>query len=180
MRFHVLRTHILFGAAYRESEYPEQAAEEFRRAVALNPDYPRVHYYLGLSYLSQEGRSKSSEAIAEFNEELRRHPREYLAEYLLGLVYVQERKLEEAVPHLERAIELQPERRKAATAIASDLFLCDDYDGGNAVLQVETDAAWRADTLTQLAREAIPQTAYGQQLDYKSNFLQQSGKFKSY
>jgi len=107
------RLHIFFGAVYRQTDLPVEAATEFRRAAALDPKYPRVHYYLGLSYLTQEGRNKIPEAVTEFQTELRRDPNDYLTNYLLGLVYLGERKLEDAVPLLEKAMQLEANKPDA-------------------------------------------------------------------
>jgi len=115
--------HVFFGAAYRQTEFFEEAQAEFKRAVALNSRYPRAHYYLGLSYLSQEGRNKSSEAIAEFKAELERDPNHYLSNYLLGLVYLNERRLQEAVPHLEKAMRLEPQKPDAPLYLGQALSL---------------------------------------------------------
>ncbi len=105
--------HILFGGSFRETEFLNDAAHEFKRALELDPRYPRAHYYLGLTYLSQEGAQRIPEAIEEFQAELRRNPDEYLANYLLGLVYLHERRLEDAVPCFEKAARLDPEKPDA-------------------------------------------------------------------
>src|SRR5437879_1894414 len=58
--------HIMFGAAYRETEYVNQAVAEFKRAVALNADYPRLHYYMGLAYLSQGEVTRSPQPLPNY------------------------------------------------------------------------------------------------------------------
>ena len=118
--------HVFFGAAYRQTEFVDEAEAEFKRAVLLDPGYPRAHYYLGLSYLSQEGRHKSPEAIAEFQTELARDPNDYLSNYLLGLVYLNERNLEQAVSHLEKASRIEPQKPDAPLYLGQALFLLGD------------------------------------------------------
>jgi tetratricopeptide (TPR) repeat protein len=115
--------HIFFGAAYRQTEFFEEAQAEFKRSVTLSPNYPRAHYYLGLSYLSQEGRNKLPEAIAEFQAELQRDPNDYLSNYLLGLVYLNERRLDEAVTHLDKAMQLEPQKPDAPLYLGQALSL---------------------------------------------------------
>ena len=127
--------HIMFGAAYRETEYANQAVAEFKRAVALNPNYPRLHYYMALAYLSQEGSHAIPQALAELTDEIRRHPGEYSAHYLAGLIYVQERKLEEALPYLEKAAILEPENPDAALYLGQSLYLLDRTDQAVPLLQ---------------------------------------------
>src|SRR6266404_650325 len=105
--------HIFFGAAYRQTDFMNEAIAEFKRAVALNPEYPRAHYYLGLAYLSQEGRDKIAEANEQLQAELRRDPNDYLSNYLLGLVHLTERRLEEAVRYLDKAAQLDTQKPDA-------------------------------------------------------------------
>src|SRR2546426_937101 len=127
--------HIMFGAAYRETEYVNEAVAEFKRAVALNAGYPRLHYYMALAYLSQEGSHAIPQALAELADEIRRHADEYSAHYLAGLIYVQERKLEEALPYLEKATNLEPENPDAALYLGQALYLLDRMDRAVPVLQ---------------------------------------------
>jgi tetratricopeptide (TPR) repeat protein len=115
--------HIMFGAAYRETEYVNQAVSEFKRAEALNAAYPRLHYYLALAFLSQEGSHAIPKALAELADEIRRHPNEYSAHYLVGLIYVQQRELQEALPYLEKAAELDPTNPDAPLYLGQALYL---------------------------------------------------------
>ncbi|HJQ23582.1 MAG TPA: tetratricopeptide repeat protein [Blastocatellia bacterium] len=100
--------HILFGRAYRETGFLAEAVEEFKQAIALDPRFPRVHYYLGLTYLLKDGAPRLADAAAEFKIELAAHPDEFFASYYLGVIYVIERKWEQAIPQLEQATRLQP------------------------------------------------------------------------
>ena len=63
------------------------AAEEFKKAIAIDPRYPRAHYYLGMTYLLDEGQSKIGEALEEFKIEVAANPDEFLGNYYLGVVY---------------------------------------------------------------------------------------------
>ncbi len=127
--------HITFGAAYRESAYVNEAVAEFRQAVALNPGYPRLHYYMALAYLSQEGSHAIPQALAELADEIRRHPDAYSAHYLAGLIYVQQRELEKALPYLEKAASLEPTNPDAALYLGQTLYLLGQSDRGVSVLQ---------------------------------------------
>jgi tetratricopeptide (TPR) repeat protein len=107
--------HILIGRAYRETGYLDEAIEEFKRTIALNPKHPGAHYCLGISYLLKDGTLKLKEAAVEFRAEVSLYPEEFLAIYNLGLACVVERKYEEAVTFLEKAARLRPQN--------SDVFL---------------------------------------------------------
>jgi tetratricopeptide (TPR) repeat protein len=100
--------HLLFGRAFRETEYLAEAIGEFKSVIALAPTYPRAHYYLGLTYLLNEGASKLKEAEAEFKAELATRPEDFFALYNLGLVYMTGKQYEQAVSFLEKASHLRP------------------------------------------------------------------------
>ena len=97
------------GRAYRETSFLPEAIEEFKRAVALDPHFPRAHYYLGLTYLLKDGAARLDDAAAEFKVELDSNPEEFFANYYLGVVYVIQRKWGEATPLLEKAARIQPD-----------------------------------------------------------------------
>lgn len=99
---------ILTGRAYRQTGFLQEAIEEFKKAVALDPKFPRVHYYLGLSYLLKDGASRISDAEAEFKLEVAAHPDEFFGNYYLGIVSTIERKWNAAVDYLLTAVRLQP------------------------------------------------------------------------
>src|SRR5438876_4982222 len=101
--------HIIFGRAYRETEYLPEAIEEFKKAVAIDPHFPRAHYYLGLTYLLKYGVVKIDEAAEEFKVELTSNPDEFFANYYLGIVYVIKRNWELAVSFLQKAAQMQPD-----------------------------------------------------------------------
>ncbi|HEX8723326.1 MAG TPA: tetratricopeptide repeat protein [Pyrinomonadaceae bacterium] len=99
---------VLLGRAYRETGFLAESIEEFRRALALDPRFPRAHYYLGLTYLLKDGADRLDDAAAEFKVELAANPEEFFANYYLGVVYVIQRKWEPAIALLEKASRAQP------------------------------------------------------------------------
>jgi tetratricopeptide (TPR) repeat protein len=100
---------VLIGRAYRETGFLSEAIEEFQKAVDLDPAFPRVHYYLGLTYLLKGGAEKLGEAQAQFKIELASHPNEFFAHYYLGIAATVERKWPDAVAYLQTASKLQPD-----------------------------------------------------------------------
>src|SRR6266540_908604 len=107
---------VLFGRAYRETGFLAEAIEELRKAVALDPNFPRVHYYLGLTYLLKDGAATLNDAAEEFKIELTAHPDQFFASpdqffanYYLGIVCVVERRWELAISFLEKASRIQPD-----------------------------------------------------------------------
>src|SRR6185295_1944714 len=100
--------HVVIGRAYRESGLFPEAIAEFRKAIALDRSFPRAHYYLGLTYMLNEGQSKLSEALEEFKAELAANPNEYLAHYHLGVAYIVQRQWDFAIASFEKASAIQP------------------------------------------------------------------------
>ncbi len=115
--------HILFGRAYRETDYLDDAIDEFKKTIALSPQHPGAHYCLGLSYLLKDGTLKLKEAAAEFRIELATYPETFLAIYNLGVVCVIERQYEEGAGLLEKAARLRPQNPEVF------LFLGNAYHG---------------------------------------------------
>ena len=100
---------VLIGRAYRETGFLPEAIEEFKKAVALDPQFPRVHYYLGLTYLLKDGTDKLGDAKQQFKIELAAHPEEFFANYYLGIAATVERNWQVAAEYLQKASAIQPE-----------------------------------------------------------------------
>lgn len=101
--------HVLFGRAYLIGHFPESAVAEFRKAIQLDPKYPRAHALLGYSILEFRGDDAYPQARVEFERELKLHPEDYNALLLLGLSDVSLRDFPAAEPVLLHAIRLRPE-----------------------------------------------------------------------
>jgi tetratricopeptide (TPR) repeat protein len=100
---------VLTGRAYRETGFLPEAIAEFKKAAALDPRFPRVHYHLGLTYLLKDGAAAISDAARELQMELAAHPEEFLANYYLGVIHASEGRWEQASGLLEKASRLQPQ-----------------------------------------------------------------------
>ncbi|HEY8187473.1 MAG TPA: tetratricopeptide repeat protein [Pyrinomonadaceae bacterium] len=100
--------HVLIGRAYRQADLLPDAVEEFKKAIALDPSFPRAHYYLGITYLLDEGQSKTNEALEEFKIEVAANPDEFFANYYLGVVYNFQRQWDLAITFLQKASTIQP------------------------------------------------------------------------
>lgn len=99
---------IVIGRAYRQSGLLADAVEQFKKAIASDPNFPRAHYYLGLTYLLDEGQSKIGEALEEFKIEVAANPDEFFSNYYLGVVYNFQRQWAAAITHLQKAASVQP------------------------------------------------------------------------
>src|SRR6185503_6597484 len=100
--------HIAIGRAFREAGRLPEAIEEFKRAIALNSQFPGAHYNLGLAYLWNEGASAVASAEEEFKIELAANPNDFFSNYYLGITCIFQRKWEPAIDFLKTASRIQP------------------------------------------------------------------------
>ncbi len=100
--------HVLFGRAYRDARDLPSAIRELRRAIELDNRTPHAHYFLGLAYMSANEWVATPESKVEFKNELKFYPRDYLANYLLGLIASSERKYGESDRYSKLAASINP------------------------------------------------------------------------
>ena len=98
------------------------AAEEYRKVLALNPTLGGIHYQLGELLLAGErGPNTLEEARQEFEAELRLHPRHAGAEYELGEMARQARQWNDAIEHFNRALSIDPQLADALICLGKSL-----------------------------------------------------------
>ncbi len=100
--------HVLFGRAYRDAGYFEPAVKELESAIAVDPETPRAHFYLGLTYLLEHDMAAFPLARKQFAEEARRHPQDFYSHYFLGMMSAMEKDNAAAIPELLKATALNP------------------------------------------------------------------------
>ena len=99
-----------------------EAAEEYRKVLALNPALSGIHYQLGELLLAGDRAPNSLDAARqEFEEELKLHPRSAGAEYELGEMARQARQWDEAIQHFNRAISADPQFADALIGLGKSL-----------------------------------------------------------
>jgi TolB-like protein len=100
--------HAALGAEKADFEYDWQGAEqEFKRAIALNPNYAEAHFRYAWAYLTPLG--KSEEAIAEMRKALELDPFSRIYNTVFGLTYFYARKYDQAEEQFKKAVELNPD-----------------------------------------------------------------------
>src|SRR5260370_9568073 len=75
--------HLLLGRAYTIANLPEPAIAEFKKAIKLDPKYPRAHAFRRHAYLDHLCEQAYPEARAEFEKELKLDPKQYYFSTLL-------------------------------------------------------------------------------------------------
>jgi tetratricopeptide (TPR) repeat protein len=113
------RVHLIRGKLALESKRYQEAAAEFRKAVAARPDSVPAHLNLGAA-LTQTGDLKG--AAAEFEETLRIDPTNIVAHYNLGVLLANENKHEQAIAHLQSVFEVDPNDIGARFLFAQELL----------------------------------------------------------
>jgi TolB-like protein/Flp pilus assembly protein TadD len=83
-----------------------EAEKEFKRGIALNPNYPTAHHWYGLPYLAMLGRLE--EAMAEIKRAQRLDPLSPIISANAGNLYVLEGNLNTAIEEFKKVIELDP------------------------------------------------------------------------
>jgi tetratricopeptide (TPR) repeat protein len=135
---------ILIGRAFRETAdaedpsyaaYLEKAIAHFKKAIELNPQLPRAHYYLALTYLKLEGIVWARDAISELKAELAVNPTHLFANYYMGLLLCQNRQYEEALDYLWAAKRIEPNYFDADLLIGRSLFWLGRYQDAIEVLE---------------------------------------------
>ena len=101
--------HVLFGRAYIVTHFPEPAVAELRKAVELDPKYPRAHSLLGYAYLDHLNEQGYPVARTMFQQELKIQPDDYLTLVLLGLTDVSLRDYAAAESVLLHAARVRPD-----------------------------------------------------------------------
>jgi tetratricopeptide (TPR) repeat protein len=100
--------HVVFGGAYREAKMMAEAAEEFKQAIALDPNIDNAHFFLGMTLLEQNMWARTDESMAEFREAVRQHPKDYAANFYLGVGESQLQQFAESDQHLRTAAAAAP------------------------------------------------------------------------
>ena len=101
---------MLAGEALDEMHNTAGAIEQFRAAVKADPKEPNVHFGLGYLLWTQ---NQFEEAAQEFQAELANVPENAQALAYLANAYMQTNRAGEALPLIEKAIEIDPGLERA-------------------------------------------------------------------
>jgi|SRR5579872_1232518 len=114
----------------------DDAAAEYKKILAQNPNVPGIHFRLGRVVLSKsDSPANAEEAKKEFVEELKIDPNSAAAEFSLGEIARRDGQWSEAVPHFTNASKLDPGFAEAFLALGMSLNAAERY--GEAVGSLE-------------------------------------------
>ena len=108
----------LGGLALDVKRQPAEAADFYRRALAVDPTLGGAHHALGMSLWQL---NQPTEAIAEFEKAAKLSPKNPLPVHAIGQVHAQMRQADLAIAAFDRAIGMQP-AYYAARVDKSDLL----------------------------------------------------------
>jgi len=101
------KVHYYLGIAYHGKGMPEEAIEEFQKAISLKDDYSEAHNYLGTLYAE---RKQWDMAIREFEKALSNHLYDTpaMALYNMAGAYYSQRDYQKALLKYEEALRANP------------------------------------------------------------------------
>ncbi len=126
--------HDVFGGAYRETKYLDEAVSEFELAAKMDPKLPHIHAFLGETMLEKNYWAPSPEILQEFAEEVKIYPKGYFGHFYLGVLLSQQGQLEEGNPHLKAAIEADAQNPDPWLYLGLNYFKVKDNDNAKAAL----------------------------------------------
>ncbi len=149
--------HDVFGGAYRETKYLDEAVHEFELAAKMDPTLPHIHAFLGETMLEKNYWAPSPEILQEFTEEVKVYPKGYFGHFYLGVLLSQQGQLEEGNPHLKAAIEADAQNPDPWLYLGLNYFKVKDNENAKADLlkAVELTGADQARANYQIRRAYI-------------------------
>ena len=94
-----------FGAVLLRRDRLQEAIDEFRTALQLQPDYADAHYNLGIAMVKQ---GNLADGIYHFSETLRLRPRNLKALNNMAATLVLNERYPEAIAYLKKALTINP------------------------------------------------------------------------
>ena len=116
------QAHELEAESFESQGRWDDAAAEYRKILAQNPNVPGIHFRLGRVALSKpESSANADEATKEFEAELKLDPTNAASEFSLGEMARRAGRFSEAAPHFSKASELDPSFAEAFLALGMTL-----------------------------------------------------------
>ncbi len=98
------------GDQYRNSGLPDKAAQEYEKALQIDPEYAPAYVRLGYALLEAEDFEK---AVKIYQRYVDLAPRECQSHSSLGFAYLKQGLIDQAITSYERALELCPDNANA-------------------------------------------------------------------
>lgn len=115
-----------YGVVLQKQKKYDEALNLFKEVQIKDPGNKSVDYLIGRLYFAA---GRYAEASKQFELAVEKRPDHFLSVYLLGRSYLELSKAErlnlwaQATKHLQRALDLKPEREDVAAALAEGLYM---------------------------------------------------------
>src|SRR5215813_10501068 len=119
-----LAAHFHAGQQAMQQAQFAKAAEQFKKALALDPTLVEAEVNLGLAYHSL---AEYDLAVRHLSKALRTRPNLLAANVIAGADYLKVGAAEKAIPYLQQALKLDPSNREARQALASSYLSQEDF-----------------------------------------------------
>lgn len=100
--------------AIQNGDYAE-AVRELKKSIAVNPDYPDLHNYLGIAYGNS---GMVDDSIEEFETALKINPYYLKARLNLALALYDQGRFAESQNHIDKVLSVQPDNQLAHNLLA--------------------------------------------------------------
>ncbi len=111
------------------------AIAQLRKAIALDPHLPGVHFELAELLRSSQNDAVKKEAEAEYREALKENPQDEKAVLALATIDAERGNVEESYKRYSRAVELQPTDADAKLGLAKTLIAMKQTDRAMKLLE---------------------------------------------
>ena len=143
--------HYLVAQILREEGRTAEALTHLAAAIARRPQYAEAYRTQGLIYAALRDEAR---ALHAFGEAVRLNPKDGISRSGLGAAYMRAGRPADAVPHLERAVQLVPDDRSARYHLCHALRLTGrTAESARCIQELSTrlDASLEADDLEAAA-----------------------------
>lgn len=127
--------HVIIAGAYREANLNDDAAQEFRRAIALDNTVDHAHFFLGLTLLQQNHWAQTDASMAEFRESAKLNPQDYNSNFYLGAGEAEFKQFESSNHHLSLASQEQPDAPEPWLYLGMNAFQQQDFKTAKGYLE---------------------------------------------
>jgi tetratricopeptide (TPR) repeat protein len=117
--------HACLGEIHHAKGRNREAIAEFKKSIAVKPDYAMAHYNLGTVY-RELGRDR--EALVFLQRAVQHDSAHASARYNLAAAYMDAGRYDEAIPELQAAVKLKPEAADAHKLLALAYYKQGHYD----------------------------------------------------
>jgi len=119
--------HDNLGFALTARGRPDEAINNYKEAIRINPDFEQANINLGIALLAQ---GKFDECIDYYQEVLRAKPGYAGVHHNLGIVLLRKGKLDNGVVHLREAIRLKPDYAEAYNSLGVAMVTKGEIEAG--------------------------------------------------